>query len=331
MKGHKKLKKYILIIIIFILSFVIFSIIFGFFGKNYIKKEETDEGPPTPPVDITIPDSKKITLFHNGEIIELGLSDYLVGVVAAEMPGNFELEALKAQAVAARTYTLRKEKYGNDKHPGAVVCSDFAHCKAYISHEDMKSKGDEWMAEFYPKMVKSVTETEGEIITYDNEPISAVFFSTSSGITENAKDVWGGDIPYLVSVKSEGDEESPRYTDEVLMTFSEFKEKINSGSTKINFTDNPSEWITNIKRNESDSVNSLDICGVTIKGTDIRSLLGIRSTSFSIEALQDNMVIKTKGFGHGVGMSQWGANHMAKMGYSHKDILKKYYTGVTVE
>jgi len=323
------LKNNLIIITIFILTFVTSSIIFGFFGKNYLKNTEIVSPPAREEEPVDLPDSKMVTLFHNGEIIEIGLSKYLIGVVAAEMPGNFELEALKAQAVAARTYTLRKEKYGNDKHPDAVVCSDYNHCKAYITEDEIKGKGEEWMRDFYPKIMRAVNETDGEIITYEEEPISAVFFSTSSGQTENARDVWGGDVPYLVSVKSDGDEESPRFTDEVEFTFSEFKDKINTRAEKIEFSDDPGSWITGIVKNDTDSVNSLDICGVTLKGTEVRALLGIRSTSFETE-IADSIIIKTKGFGHGVGMSQWGANYMAKMGYDYKDILKKYYTGVEV-
>ena len=322
------MKKNVIIISAFILSFVVFSVISGFFGKNYLEKAHIEPPKKEDPLPVEIPDSKTITLLHNGVVSEIGMTKYLIGVVAAEMPGNFEPEALKAQAVAARTYTLRKEKYGNDKHPDAVVCSDFNHCKAYISEEDMKNKGEDWMRDFYNKIVSSVTETDGEIITYENEPISAVFFSTSSGMTENAKDVWGGDVPYLVSVRSDGDEESPRYTDEVSFEFFEFQNKIN-GSAQVTFSQNPDEWITNVIRNESGSVNSVDICGITFKGTDIRTLLGIRSTNFEFE-VTDKIIVKTRGFGHGVGMSQWGANYMAKMGYDHKDILKKYYTGTNV-
>ena len=323
------MKNNIIIIITFILSFITSSIVFGFFGKSYLENTESAPNPEVNEKPITVQDSKIITLLHNGEILEIGLSKYLIGVVAAEMPGNFELEALKAQAVAARTYTLRKEQYGNDKHLDAVVCSDYNHCKAYITEDEINSKGEDWVRDFYSKIASSVTETEGEIITYNDEPISAVFFSTSSGETENAKDVWGGDVPYLVSVKSDGEEESPRFTDEVSFTFSEFKDKINSGGIKIEFSDDPFTWISNTIRNNTNSVNTLDICGVTLKGTEIRTLLGIRSTNFEIK-ITDSIAVKTKGFGHGVGMSQWGANHMAKMGYDYKDILKKYYTGVEV-
>ena len=318
------MKKYIFFIVLFILSFVILSIVFGFLGKNYIKNEKNNHE-----INIEIPDSKIITLFHNGKVEEIKLEKYLVGVVAAEMPGNFEIEALKAQAVAARTYTLRKEKYGNDKHNDAIVCSDYTHCKAYVSDEEIKGKGEEWVRDFLPKITKAVIDTNGEIITYDNEPISAVFFSTSSGMTENASDVWGGEVPYLVSVKSEGDDESPRFTDEISFTYEEFKDKIKSSAEKVEFSDTPTEWIKEIIRNDTNSVSKINICGTLIKGTDIRTLLGIRSTNFEIE-VTDKITVKTKGFGHGVGMSQYGANYMAKMGYDYKDILKKYYTGVDI-
>jgi stage II sporulation protein D len=323
-------------ILSFILIFVVSSVFFGFFGKKYGLSEQPpapSSPTPTPAAVPQIPPSKVIKLLNNGKIEDIEIEKYIVGVVAAEMPASFETEALKAQAVAARTYTERKSEFTNDVHPDAAVCADPGHCKAYISHNDMETKlGADWMRDFYPKVVSVVTSTLGEIITYNNEPISAVFHSTSSGITENAKDVWGGDVPYLTSVKSEGEEESPRYLTETSFSLDEFKNKINSGANgaeKADFGKSPDKWISNVTKNESGSTHTVTIGGAEFSGTDIRTLLNLRSTNFDI-SITDKVYIKTKGNGHGVGMSQYGANYMAKQGYGYKDILKKYYTGVEI-
>ena len=312
------------------LIFVIISASFGFFGKSRQSDSPTPTAPSPTPQPISNTPSPKINVLINGNPQEMDLETYLVGVVAAEMPATFELEALKAQAVAARTYTEKKRGFQNADHPTATVCDDPAHCSAYITYDKIKERHDaDWLNNLYPKITNAVNTTRGEIITYNNEPISAVFHSTSSGITENARDVWGGDTPYLVSTKSEGEENSPRYTEEVTLTLDEFKSKINSGTKKADFGSSPSSWIGNITKNESGSVNTINIGGVSFKGTDIRSLLGIRSTNFEIN-IGDKANIKTKGNGHGVGLSQYGANFMAQQGYEYKDILKKYYTGVEV-
>jgi stage II sporulation protein D len=319
------MKKKILILPLSVFAMYIFLIIvmtgFGFFGKNYLKK-------PSQPNPTTTKQDLKISVLMGDKVEVLDLEKYIRGVVSAEMPGSFETEALKAQAVAARTYTYAKTKSKNKDHPNATVCTNPAHCKAYISLEDANKKfGADWEKNFYTKISSACNETRAKIVVYNNEPISAVFHSTSSGMTENSKDVWGGDLPYLVSVKSEGEDASPRYLDEVTLSFDSFKEKINSGTTKVKFTKTPKKWITDIKRNQSGSVATLNICGTPFKGTEIRTLLAIRSTNFEI-TLDKNVDIKTKGNGHGVGMSQYGANYMAKKGYSYTDILKKYYTGV---
>ena len=231
------------------------------------------------------------------------------------MPAEFEKEALKAQAVAARTETIKKMSFENEKHKNADVCDDINHCQAYYDTDTLKIKyGDEWYKKYYDKIKKSVDETDSIIMTYNDEPITAVFHSTSSGMTENSRDVWGGDFPYLISVESEGETESPRYYEEKSFSYEEFKKKI-SELKKVVFSENPKNWVSDIVRNESGSVKSLKICGVEFKGTEIRSALQLRSTNFEIN-VNENIIFNTKGNGHGVGMSQYGANYMAKNGYS---------------
>lgn len=300
------------------LSMAFATVCFGFFGTSYPEPENLN----------TNNSNHQITLLHDGSVKTLPLEDYLYGVVAAEMPATFESEALKAQAVAARTYAVNRCRFPNKDHPDANLCSDSAHCKAYLPPSELEEKFQQ-QPELLQKIKLSVDNTNGQIAVYQGEPISAVFHSTSSGMTENAKDVWGGDLPYLVSVVSEGEEASPRYTETKEFSKEEFIKKINAGETKVPFSNTPESWFSNWEKNNSGSIKSVNLCGVTFKGTTLRSLLGLRSTHFEITAA-DSISITTKGNGHGVGMSQYGANDMAKKGYSYEQILKKYYTGITL-
>lgn len=321
-------RKFITVILFFAIFFVILSIIAcfsGFLGKSY------NNLTPSTHKNESYDAKKTVKLKTNDETLSLPLNEYLYGVVAAEMPASFEEEALKAQAVAARTETVKKMSQKNDVHKNADVCDNINHCQAYYKEAELKEKyGDEWMRDFYPKIKKSVDETDGITAVYNDEPISAVFHSTSSGMTENSKDVWGGDMPYLVSVKSDGEEDSPRYFEEKSFTINDFKSKL-SKIKKTDFSGEPESWIKSIKRNESGSVNEINVCDTSFKGTQIRSALDLRSTNFEIEISKNSVTISTKGYGHGVGMSQYGANYMAKNGYTYEDILKKYYTGISLK
>ena len=310
----------------FIATYMILGIICcicGFFGKKYIKNEANTEN--------SNDSQTEIRLKRSDEVTTLTLENYLYGVVAAEMPATFETEALKAQAVAARTYTKKKKQENNDVHLEADVCDDINHCKAYISEKELREKyGENWISEYYPKIKNAVRETDGIIATYEGKPITAVFHSTSSGMTENSGDVWSKELPYLVSVVSEGEKESPRYTDKIILTLDDFKNKLYKSGKNLKFSENKDEWIGEITKNKSGSINKITVGGIEFKGTEIRSLLGLRSTNFTIK-LSDKAEIETTGNGHGVGMSQYGANYMAKQGYNYEQILKKYYTGITVE
>ncbi len=281
--------------------------------------------------------SKVISVYFSQEdaVRQVNLEEYLIGVVAGEMPASFEREALKAQAVAARTYIINREKANNKEslelHKGAVICTDSTHCKAYISTEQTKVNWKEQWEENYAKIKSCVEETAGMIITYNNEPISAVFHSTSSGRTENAEDVWGGTVPYLKSVISEGEELSPRYSSTVEVPFSEFQEKLRQQHSDISFHSEPANWIEGIERAESGSVKTIRICGKVMKGTEIRQLFGLRSTNFTLGMKDGLIIFQVTGNGHGVGMSQYGANYAAAQGASYEEIIRKYYQGVSLE
>jgi len=272
-----------------------------------------------------------VTLNRNGKVENVSLDEYLCGVVAAEMPALFPEEALKAQAVAARTYTMKKVA-GTPaaEHNGAAVCDNPSHCKAYKPLASFAAEWNKNAGEYTEKISRAVRETDGEILLYNGEPITAVFHSTSSGKTENAVDVWGGDVPYLVSVESIGEEESPRYSEEKTYTPDEFKNKFSEKYKEASFDVNPENWITNISRSEAGGVMSLSIGNVSVKGSDVRGVFGLNSTNFTINYIDGKMVIKTRGYGHGVGMSQYGARAMALEGKSYVEILGNYYTGVTL-
>lgn len=301
----------------------IIPLLFGMMGASF----QTDTSPiKTAPTRAE--NQTEITLLHQGVPVVLPLEEYLYGVVAGEMPASFESEALKAQAVAARTYTINRAKSPGKDHPEADVCSDPSHCKAYLTPDELSQKFSEH-PEHFEKIKHAVDSTKHQILIYNGEPISAVFHSTSSGMTENAEDVWGNPVPYLVSVESEGEEASPRYQETKSFTMQEFQDKIHTGTKKVSFMDNQKNWFSNWVRNESGSVKSVSLCGTEFSGVELRSLLGLRSANFTVE-ITDCVNITTKGNGHGVGMSQYGANHLAKMGYTYDQILKKYYTGVEI-
>lgn len=279
----------------------------------------------------------KITTYIKAEdkVEEVELEDYLRGVLAAEMPVTFPLEALKAQAVAARTYIINKivnVKGEIPEHHGAQVCTDSAHCKAWMSKEERLEKWPEAERDnYWNKITAAVQDTAGEIMTYDGKPVTAVFYAISSGKTERAADVWGSDVPYLQSVDSPVDKNAPGFESTVSMSVQEFKNKMSAARPEAAFSANPQEWYQNEVRSEGGGVTHAVIGGVEVKGGDIRTIFGLRSTNFTLQLSQDQAVFQVKGYGHGVGMSQWGAKFYAEEGKNYKDILKLYYQGVSIE
>ena len=249
------------------------------------------------------------------------MNKYLQGVVAAEMPADFEAEALKAQAVAARSYIYSKIEQFNagntsGEHPDAPVCTDYTHCQAYTDSE-------------IPDNIRAaVTATDGQVMTYNGEIISALFHSTSSGETEAAVNVWGSDVPYLQSVRSEGDLDSPQYLSSRTLTVEEFK---TIAEKNLDGVDWSKPLYENIGRSEAGGIISLDIGGVKVRGTDFRKMLDLHSTNAEITQKDGKIIISVRGYGHGVGMSQYGANAMAQQGSGYEEILKSYYTGVEIE
>ena len=266
----------------------------------------------------------------DGTVATLALDNYLWGVVAAEMPASFEPEALKAQAVAARTYTLGKLERETAAHPDADLCTDVNCCQAYRTQaEAAESWGD--MAQSYTqKITAAVADTDGVAALYEGKPIQAVFFSSADGRTVDAVEVWGNSVPYLTGVDSPEGEEVPNYHSTVTVPPEEFKTKLLAQYPAANLSGDPAGWFANTVANSAGGVSSVDVGGVTVSGQALRTLFGLRSTSFTITASADGVAFAVTGYGHGVGMSQYGANALAKEGKSYEDILKWYYTGVEV-
>lgn len=256
----------------------------------------------------------------DGNIKIIPLEDYLVSVVLREMPADFEIEALKAQAVVARTYTLRRLKMGG-KHDAAVVCTDSSCCQGYYDREEYISNGGK--EDQLIKVVAAVTSTASEVLVYNDDLIDATYFSCSGGRTEDALSVWGADIPYLQSTESPGEEDATHYIDTVSISTADFANKLDL-DTEIP----PYKWIKSIKYTNGGGVGEIQICEKTYKGTEVRQKLGLRSTAFIISVVGDAVTITTKGFGHRVGMSQYGADAMAIQGKTYRDILAHYYRGV---
>jgi len=265
-----------------------------------------------------------------GKVKNIELSKYLCGVLRGEMPPTYNVEALKAQAVAAYTYLVYQKENNfelkKEAHNGAVICTDPSHCKAYLSEEDArKSWGDAWYDKYDDKIESAVLETLYEVITYEEEVINAVFFSISSGMTEDAESVWGYRIPYLVSVNSDFDSAASGFTSSVTVSIDEYKDKLTSsyGCDFSEGTLHPS----NINRSAAGGIITVTVGGKTLTGTQFRMLFGLRSSNIVLEFSENDVRFNVKGYGHGVGMSQYGANQLAEMGYTYDQILKYYYFG----
>ena len=267
-----------------------------------------------------------------GEVQEMDMAEYLRGVVRAEMPASFEEEALKAQAVAARTYTLyRMEHGGSASHPEADACDDVNCCKAYRSAQEAAAGWGISTGEYEEKIRRAVAETDGQVVLYDGAPVLAAFHSSSAGATRNVEDVWQQELPYLRGVTTpEGADSVPNYYSEETFTLTEFRELFIARYPTANLSGTPSNWFTNIHQTENGAVETLQVGGITVTGGELRSLLGLRSASFTISFTDNAVTFSVTGYGHGVGMSQYGANVMAQEGKTCEEILTWYYTGTTV-
>lgn len=262
-------------------------------------------------------------------IQEILMEEYLIGVLLSEMPMSFELEALKAQAVAARTFTLRQLEAG--KHSDFDLCSRSTCCQAWNMPEKMREHFGVVFDSYWEKAKLAVEQTEGEVLTYDGELIEAVYFSCSGGMTEDAVAVWGTDVPYLQSVVSKGEEGSEKFQSCVRISAETFAKIMTEENAEVRLSGSPYGWFGVSTLTNGGGIQSIEVGGINFSGTKIRELMKLNSTKFHIEPGNEEIIFWVSGYGHRVGMSQYGANAMAKEGRTYRDILDHYYTGVSIE
>lgn len=281
----------------------------------------------------------KVKIYRNKtkKIEEIGLEEYILGVIAGEMPVEFDIEALKAQAVAARTYVIaHMDEFGGrpcKDSNGADIC-DTTHCQVFMSKDERINSWEKSKAETYwNKLSEAVNETNGQVLTYESKLVyEPYYFAVSAGKTESSIDVFSKALPYLNSVESKGEEIAPKYKSSNIFTYKYIADTINASYTKAKVNSKSiQKQISILSRNDSGSVKKIRLGSVEITGTEFRSLFGLNSANFSFKFNPKTVDISCVGYGHGVGMSQWGANVMAKQGKKYTEILEHYYTGVKVE
>ncbi|NMA13980.1 MAG: stage II sporulation protein D [Clostridia bacterium] len=279
----------------------------------------------------------RVFLADENRIVSLTVEDYLVGVVAAEMPAAFHSEALKAQVVAARTYVLKRINYSgkgiNESHPKAHVCTRPEHCQGWLADEDMKRKWGRWgYWKYRAKILTAVRETTGQVITYQRELIDPVYHSTCGGKKENAEDIWTYALPYLKSVSCNWDRESPKYQGKALVSFQQLREKTGADLEVYpvsGFYSGPLLQVS--EKTAGGRIKSIKVGNTVLTGTEFRRRLGLNSTNFTWEFKDQGVEFSTTGYGHGVGLCQYGAQGMAQEGKSAQEIIKHYYHGVRIE
>lgn len=292
----------------------VLAVFFAAFSLLQPKKEQNPVETAPPKAEET---GNTIRVVTEAGTVELSLEEYVARVVSGEMPATFQPAALEAQAVAARTYALQRKESGFHA-PEGDVCTDYTCCQAYLDPAK-------------PACIEAANATAGQVLRYGGELIQAVFHSSSYGQTATAQEVWGGDLPYLVSVSTpETAADWPTMESQVALPIDEFQAQFTRSYPSAQFGENPAEWFQ-LTRSPTGHVASADIGGVTVSGKDLRTLFGLRSTSFEVTVEEDQVVFSVHGYGHGVGMSQVGANKLAQSGETYADILAHYYPGTTLE
>lgn len=310
---------------------------------NDIAQDIIQDTPKDVPKSEQKPGVKYIKLYMNdtNKVVNVPLETYLIGVVAAEMPASYDIEALKAQAIAARTYALSRQENiyksstTDSVHFGADVCTSPAHCQAWVSKQTaMKRWGLLSAFKNWTKITEAVKETEGQIIVYNGELINPLYHSNSGGRTEDVENVWGGkSVPYLKGVASPGEDFSKEYQKEFTYTQAQFIDVLKKNGVKLATDSNSRVKISigAITRTNSGRVEQLKIDSDSVSGNNFRKYFSLPSTNFSIKVENNNVIVTTLGYGHGVGMSQCGAQVLAKKGYTYEQILKYYYLGVSIQ
>ena len=286
------------------------------FLKSPDEEAPTDSAAQT--ADPTAGEAIRIRVLLDHETVDMDLEDYLLGVVLGEMPASFEPEALKAQAVVARTYTLRRKTTAT-KHNDADICTDPSCCQVYRDPRGFEAAAVD-------KVRSAVTDTRALVLTYEGALIEATYFSSSGGKTEDAAAVWGSDLPYLQAVESPEESYEDQYLSKVIFTEASFEEALGT-----DLSGDCGAWFGKVTYTNGNGVETMEIGGREYEGIKLRQLLGLRSTAFSIETDGDQIIITTRGYGHRVGMSQYGAEAMAVNGAGYEEILAHYYQGTVLE
>lgn len=322
------MKTYTLICFFLALSLILCPLVSVEKAQQVISQEFLDEPVTQESTTEEAVTTVKVMSVSGNNITEMSLKEYLLGVVAGEMNASYHEEALKAQIIAAHTLLLYTKEHNTKDLKGADITDSYKMHQAFLSPEKQKEKWKENYDSNRKKIEKCIDEVQDLTLQYNDEYICAVFHSISNGITENATDVWGGKYPYLISVTSIGDKLSPAYQSEATFTEKEFRKILEKEG--VEFTDNPDKWVEKITNTDTGMVKSITICDKTFKGTEIRALFDLRSSTFAIKYKDGKFVFSVNGYGHGVGMSQYGANYMAQQGFNYKGILKHYYQGVEI-
>lgn len=304
-----------------VIPWILFSVAEKLARENLEEPIETTVPQQTETKTIKEPDKIQV-MKTDGLVVTMELDDYIVGVVLGEMPVSFDTEALKAQAVVARTYALKRMKAGG-KHPQNAVCMASGCCQSYRSQEDYLKGGG--TAEGVEKVNQAVKATSGQVLLYNGNLIEATYFSCSGGRTEDAAAVWGTDIPYLQAQESPGEEEAAHYVDTIQLSCSELIDKLD-----LNLMGISELVIGSATYTEGGGVESILIGGQQFDGITLRQKLDLRSTAFQITKVGEQIIITTRGFGHRVGMSQYGAEAMAVKGSRYDEILAYYYPGTVL-
>lgn len=258
-------------------------------------------------------DKYQVNIDTTDKLLTVELEEYIIGVVAGEMPALFSEEALKAQAIASRTYLINHLQSNNS-------ISNTTDDQVYLTKEEMKEKWKDDYDKYYNKIKEAVTATKGLIMYYNNEPIKAYYFSTSNGYTASSISVFNEQRDYLTSVESPFDQDN---SNTIEISKKDFCNKLDISCNQIS--------TTNIIKDNSNRISKITINNKEFKGTQVRKLLSLRSTDFTFNIKETTIEIITKGYGHGVGMSQYGANNMAKIGYTYEEILKYYYQDIKID
>ncbi|SUY41797.1 stage II sporulation protein D [Clostridium perfringens] len=330
---NRKILESVIFIVTIIVSIVFIPILFGFLSSSSMAESnnKVEKVKNKKLVDVVNLKEVEVYISKENKVEKVPLEEYVLSVVSSEMPATFHEEALKAQSILARTFVINKLITGCNNIKEGNIC-DTTHCQAYLNINERKKAWGKEGDEYLKKLKKVVKETEGKVLSYNDQLVKyPQYFSTSSGNTEDAVAVFSEDVPYLKSVQSPGEEISPKYESEISISISDFKGKIKKSIPNSNLGNNINEEVKILSRNKGGTVDDIKIGDVTIKGKEFRKIFGLNSANFTLEVLEDKINIKCLGYGHGVGMSQWGANVMAKEGSKYDEILEHYFKGSKIE